>query len=508
MNSKVSQIKRLLSFFGPGFLIAVGYVDPGNWATDLSAGSQFGYRMIFVILLSNIMAVHLQYLSLKLGVVTNLDLAQACKRFFPFWINIILYILCEIAIMAMDLAEIIGTAIALNLLFKLPIPYGILLTGLDVFVVMAFWKRKTRYIFELFIILLMSAVSLCFLILVFYSKPVFIDILKGFIPSSVLVMNEGLFLSLGIIGATVMPHNLYLHSHLVKFRAPYNNTSSSYYSPLEEKKNDEKEILDEVYDSNRVDTWLQTFSENENSVSKKIFKLREAIKFTTVDSTFCLSIAFFINSFILIVSSANFYARGLNDVADIKDAYNLLNSYLGLFAATLFAIALLASGQSSTITGTLAGTIVMEGFLGSTFKLPCWLRRIVTRFLAIVPAMCVSIFMGETGINQLLVLSQVILSMQLPFAIWPLIYFTSSKLIMNKKEFTNNNSTTLNENTVDNSTVENLTEIEVNHNPNNVEENNFVVHDFTNNLYLVISTCLFGLLMTGLNMYLVISQFI
>ncbi len=380
--------RKLLAFSGPGYLVAVGYMDPGNWATDLAGGSAFGYTLLSVILLSNLMAILLQSLCAKLGIVTGRDLAQACRDSYPKPVAISLWLLCEIAICACDLAEVIGSAIALNLLFKIPLVWGVCLTALDVLVVMFLQNKGFRYI-EALVITLILLIGGCFLLEIIFSKPEFAAVLGGFFPKMEVIKNPGmLFLAIGILGATVMPHNLYLHSSIVQTR--------KYVQTPEGK--------------------------------------REAIKFATIDSTTALMFALFINAAILIVSAATFHTRGQHDIAEIQDAYKLLSPTLGVgIASIVFAVALLASGQNSTLTGTLAGQIVMEGFLN--LRLRPWLRRLITRFIAIVPAVIVTVIYGESGTAKLLVISQVILSLQLAFAVIPLILFTSDRRKMG--EFVN-----------------------------------------------------------------------
>lgn len=380
--------RKMLAFAGPGYLVAVGYMDPGNWATGLAGGSAFGYTLLSIILLSNLMAILLQSLACKLGIITGRDLAQACRDHFSYSVTIILWILCEIAICACDLAEVIGCAIALNLLFNIPLVFGVCLTALDVFVLLYFQKLNFRYL-EAFVVILMTVIAICFLSEIILSRPDFMSILNGFIPKSEILFNpDVLYIGIGIIGATVMPHNLYLHSSIVQTR----------------KWEDTKE-------------------------GKK-----EAIKFINIDSMFALMIAFFINSAILIISAAVFHTNGHTGITEIEDAYKLLSPLMNVpIASTLFAVALLASGQNSSLTGTLAGQIVMEGFLD--IKLKPWLRRFITRSLAIFPALITVILYGESSIANLLILSQVILSFQLGFAIIPLIIFTSDPVKMG--EFVN-----------------------------------------------------------------------
>ncbi|MBA2688855.1 MAG: Nramp family divalent metal transporter [Gemmatimonadaceae bacterium] len=379
--------RKVLAFAGPGYLVAVGYMDPGNWATDLAGGSQFGYALLTVILMSNLMAILLQGLSSKLGIVTGRDLAQACRDHYSRPVSFALWILCELAIAACDLAEVIGSAIALNLLFGIPLPLGIAITALDVLFVL-YLQNKGFRLLEALVIALVVTVGACFLFEMILAQPPISDVLRGFIPSTEIVTNPSmLYVAVGILGATVMPHNLYLHSSIV-----------------------------------------QTRKYEETTEGKK-----EAVKFAFIDSTLALSIALFINAAILIIAAATFHTSGHNEVAEIQDAYKLLTPLLGAGASTVFALALLASGQNSTLTGTLAGQIVMEGFLN--IRLRPWLRRLITRAIAIVPAAIVAILYGESGTARLLILSQVILSMQLSFAVFPLVGFTSDKMKMG--EFVN-----------------------------------------------------------------------
>ncbi|TDL99499.1 MAG: divalent metal cation transporter [Flavobacteriaceae bacterium] len=380
--------KKLMAFVGPGLLVAVGYMDPGNWATDIAGGSQFGYTLLSVILISNLFAIVLQHLSLKLGIVAERDLAQACRDHFHPTVNFVLWIFCEIAIAACDLAEVIGSAIALNLLFGLPLSWGVVFTVVDVLVILMLQQKGFRYI-ESIVGGLIVVILLCFGYEMILSQPEIFPILKGLVPSKEIVLNPSmLYIAIGILGATVMPHNLYLHSSIVQTR--------DYARDREGKK--------------------------------------MAIQFATIDSTVSLLIAFFINASILILAASTFHTSGNQHVADIFDAHKLLTPLLGTsLASVLFAVALLASGQNSTLTGTLAGQIVMEGFLN--IRLKPWLRRLITRLVAVVPALVVSIMYGAEGTSKLLVLSQVILSMQLSFAVIPLVMFTSSKAKM--KEFVN-----------------------------------------------------------------------
>ena len=380
--------RKLLAFSGPGFLIAVGYMDPGNWATDLAGGAQYGYTLLAVIMVSNLMAILLQHLSIKLGIATGRDLAQACRDHYSAPTVWFLWILCEVAIAACDLAEVVGSAIALQLLFGIPLVWGCVITSLDVLAVLYLQGKGFRYI-EALVVTLIATIGGCFAAELIFSKPGITGILLGFVPSAQIITNPGmLYVSIGIIGATVMPHNLYLHSSIVQTR---------------------KYVQD--------------------STGK-----REAIKFATIDSTVALMFALFINGAILILAAAAFHWSGHQDVASIQEAYKLLSPLMGVgVASILFAVALLASGQNSTLTGTLAGQIVMEGFIN--IRLRPWLRRLITRAIAIVPAVGVIGYFGEGKTTQLLVASQVVLSMQLGFAIWPLMRFTGERAKMG--EFVN-----------------------------------------------------------------------
>ncbi|MEO7189780.1 MAG: Nramp family divalent metal transporter [Vicinamibacterales bacterium] len=371
--------RKMLAFSGPGYLVAVGYMDPGNWATDLAGGSQFGYTLLSVILLSNLMAILLQALCAKLGIVTGRDLAQACHDHYSAPVSFSLWVLCEVAICACDLAEVIGSAIALNLLFGLPLIWGVCLTALDVLAVMYLQNKGFRYI-EALVITLILTIGGCFFAEIIFSRPDLRAVAGGFLPTFEIVTNPRmLYVAIGILGATVMPHNLYLHSSIVQTRK-YEDTASGK---------------------------------------------AEAIKFATIDSTVALMFALFINGAILVVSAATFYGKG-QEVGEIQEAYKMLSPMLGVsVASTLFALALLASGQNSTLTGTLAGQIVMEGFL--QIRLRPWLRRLITRAIAIIPAVIVTAIYGESGTARLLVLSQVILSLQLSFAVVPLVLFTGDK---------------------------------------------------------------------------------
>jgi len=383
-TGQTTVLRRMLAFAGPGFLVAVGYMDPGNWATAIAGGSAFGYTLLSVVLLSNIMAVLLQALAVRMGIAGGRDLAQFCYEQFGKPARIFLWLMAETAIIATDLAEVIGTAIALNLLFNMPLPLGVVLTALDVFLILWLQGKGFRRL-EAVVITLTLVITACFIVEIAYSDPVWGDVMRGFIPQkSVLGDPTMLYLALGIIGATVMPHNLYLHSSNVQTRA----------------------------------------------IGPSIPKKRRAIRYATLDSTFALTFALFINAAILILAAAAFYTTGQTNVAEIQEAFHLLDPTLGTtLAATLFAVALLASGLNSTVTATLTGQIVMEGFI--RFQLKPWVRRLVTRGIAIVPAVIVSVIYGESGTAELLVLSQVILSLQLPFAIVPLVAFTANRKLMN-----------------------------------------------------------------------------
>lgn len=375
--------RKMMAFAGPGFLVAVGYMDPGNWATDLAGGSKFGYTLLSVILISNLMAILLQHLCVKLGVATGRDLAQACRDHYPTPVVWALWFLCELAIAACDLAEVIGSAIGLQLLFGIPLVWGCIITCLDVLAVLYLQNKGFRYI-EALVLTLILTIGGCFVAELFFAKPSLTGVLMGFVPSTEILKNqEMLYVSIGILGATVMPHNLYLHSSIVQTRNF-------------ERTNEGK---------------------------------REAIKFATIDSTAALMFALFINGGILVLAAAAFHFNGHHEVAEIQDAYQLLSPTLGVgIASTLFAVALLASGQNATLTGTLAGQIVMEGFLN--FRLKPWLRRLITRAIAIVPAVVVIGMYGESSTTSLLIASQVVLSMQLGFAVWPLMRFTGEKAKM------------------------------------------------------------------------------
>ena len=373
-------LRKLFAFAGPGYLVAVGYMDPGNWATDLAGGSRYGYTLLSVIMLSNLMAILLQALALRLGIASGRDLAQACRDHYSWPATVALWLLCEVAIAACDLAEVIGSAIALNLLFGLPLFLGVCITALDVLIVLAVQQYQFRYV-EALVVTLILGIAGSFAIELALARPDLGGVLRGVLPSPEIVRNpEMLYIAIGILGATVMPHNLYLHSSIIQTRK-YGDTSESR---------------------------------------------RQAVRFATIDSTVALMFALFLNGAILIMAAATFHGSGHESVADISDAYLLLAPLLGTsLASTLFAVALLFSGQNATLTGTLAGQIVMEGFLN--IRLRPWLRRLITRLIAIIPALVTVHFYGERGTGALLVLSQVILSMQLPFAVFPLVLFTADR---------------------------------------------------------------------------------
>ncbi|MBN9317943.1 MAG: Nramp family divalent metal transporter [Devosia sp.] len=381
---KVSQSgstwRRALAFFGPGYLVAVGYMDPGNWATSLAGGSKFGYTLLVVALVSNIMAIILQSLCARLAIASGRDLAQACRDAFPRPVAFVLWLLAEIAIIATDIAEVIGTAIGLNLIFGIPLELGVVITAIDVFLILYLQKLGFRWV-EALVITLLGVIAVCFGVQIVLADPNWGDVIRGFAPTTEIVTNpEMLYLALGILGATVMPHNLYLHSGIVQTRA--------YGETLKEKK--------------------------------------EALTFATIDSTVALMFALLINASILILAAATFHASGNTQVAELGEAHTLLSPLLGLaIAPTLFGIALLACGINSTVTATLAGQIVMEGFLN--IRLPPWLRRLITRAIAIIPAAAVTIWYGEKGTAELLILTQVVLSLQLSFAVFPLVMFTADK---------------------------------------------------------------------------------
>ena len=387
-----SVLRKMLAFAGPGYLIAVGYMDPGNWATDLGGGSRFGYTLLSVVLISSLMAMFLQALCAKLGIATGRDLAQACREHYSRRVSLFLWVICELAIAACDLAEVLGSAVALKLLFGLPLLAGVLLTGLDVLLVLALQGRGFRFI-EAMVITLIATIAGCFAYEIFVSQPLWREAAVGLIPRLEILRNrEMLYISIGILGATVMPHNLYLHSSLVQTRA---------FGPTPRDR-------------------------------------REAVWYSEIDSALALGVSFFINAAILVLAAAAFHRRGMLEVADITQAYQLLTPVLGAsLASTIFAAALLCSGQNSTLTGTLAAQVVKEGFLD--LHLSPWLRRLVTRSLAILPAALVIGIMGESKVTWLLILSQVVLSFQLPFAVVPLVIFTNDRQRMG--EFVNGRAT-------------------------------------------------------------------
>jgi manganese transport protein len=375
--------RKFFAFAGPGYLVAVGYMDPGNWATDLAGGARFGYTLLSVIMISNLMAILLQALAVRLGIASGRDLAQACRDHYSKPATIILWLLCEVAIAACDLAEVVGAAIALNLLFGLPLIWGVCLTALDVLIVLFLQQHGFRYV-EALVVALIVLIAGSFAIEIWLAKPDMTAVAAGFVPHTEILRNgQMLYIAIGILGATVMPHNLYLHSSIVQTRK-----------------------------------YLDTFA------SKS-----EAIRFATLDSSFALMFALFINGAILVMAAATFHGTGYEQVADINDAYKLLTPLMGTtLASTLFAVALLCSGQNATLTGTLAGQIVMEGFIN--LRLRPWLRRLVTRLIAIIPAIFVIVIYGDQGTGPLLILSQVILSLQLPFAVFPLVMFTGDRAKM------------------------------------------------------------------------------
>jgi manganese transport protein len=385
VNGGTSRFRKFLAFVGPGYLVAVGYMDPGNWATSLAGGAAFGYTLLFIALLSNIMAILLQSLCARLAVASGRDLAQACRDAFPKWMSFPLWIFAELAIIATDLAEVIGTAIGLNLLFGIPLEIGIFITAADVFLILWLQNKGFRWI-EALIISLMALIAACFVVLIAQADPVWGEVIAGFAPSREIVSNPTmLYLALGIIGATVMPHNLYLHSGIVQTRA----------------------------------------------FGMDLHSKREALRLATSDSTIALMFALTINASILILAAAAFYTVGETDVAEIDKAHLLLEPLLGSsLAPVLFGVALLCAGLNSTVTATMAGQIVMEGFIN--LALPPWARRLITRSLAIIPAVFVILLYGSQGVGELLILSQVVLSFQLPFAIVPLVMFTASRAKMDE----------------------------------------------------------------------------
>ncbi len=382
VTSGAGKARKFFSFFGPGYLVAVGYMDPGNWATSLAGGSKFGYALLFVALVSNIMAIILQSLCARLACASGRDLAQACRDAYPAWAAWPLWFMAEIAIIATDLAEVIGTAIGLKLLFGIPLEYGVIITALDVFLILALQRFGFRYV-EALVITLLLVIFACFAVQIALADPVWGDVLKGFAPTTRLLTDaDMLYLGLGILGATVMPHNLYLHSAIVQTR----------------------------------------------QIGDTLAEKREAMNYATMDSTIALMFALFINAAILILAAATFHTTGRTEVAELGEIHTLLGPSLGVIAPTLFAVALIACGLNSTVTATLAGQAVMEGFID--IRLPPWLRRLVTRLIAIIPAAAVTIFYGEAETGKLLILSQVVLSLQLSFAVVPLVMFTASRAKM------------------------------------------------------------------------------
>jgi manganese transport protein len=380
-------VKRLLVFSGPGYLVAVGYMDPGNWATDIAGGSRFGYTLLCVVLISNFMAMLLQYCALKLGIVTGKDLARACRDYYSKPVSILLWILAEFAVIATDLAEVIGSAIGLQLLFGIPLTWGVCITAGDVLLLLAFSQNHVKML-QIVVTALIGAIFACFAIIIFLAQPSWSGILLGFIPSPEIIKNpDMLYLAIGILGATVMPHNLYLHSALLR-------------------------------------------KDPETPAIQK----QESIFYSAIDSCSALTFAFFVNASILIVAAAIFFERGLYHVAEIQDAYYLLTPLLSTSVASfVFALALLISGQNSTLTGTLAGQIILEGFIN--ISLPAWIRRLIGRIITIIPALIGIFIFGECCLSHMMIFSQIILSLQLPFAVFPLIQFTSNNQIMG--EFTN-----------------------------------------------------------------------
>lgn len=375
-------LRRFLAFTGPGYLVAVGYMDPGNWATDIAGGARFGYTLLFVILISNFMAMLLQYCALKLGIVTGKDLARACRDYYPKSVSLVLWILAELAVVATDLAEVIGSAIGLQLLFGIPLIMGVCITVSDVLLLLIFTHNHIRIV-QFLVTGLIAAIIACFSIIIFLAEPSWPAVMSGFLPDTAIITNpDMLYLAIGILGATVMPHNLYLHSALLK---------KDPEAPAQEKK--------------------------------------ESIFYSTIDSCTALTFAFFVNAAILVVAAAIFYERGMYHVAEIQDAYYLLTPLLSTHVASfVFALALLISGQNSTLTGTLAGQIILEGFIN--IRIAPWLRRFIGRIITIVPALLGILLFGESCLSGMMIFSQIILSLQLPFAVFPLIQFTSTKKIM------------------------------------------------------------------------------
>ncbi len=383
VSKDASHLRRMAAFIGPGYMVAVGYMDPGNWATSIAGGSTFGYTLLTVALISNIIAIILQSLTARLAIGSGRDLAQACRDAFPRPVAHVLWAMAELAIIATDIAEVIGTAIGLNLLFGIPLEIGVIITALDVFLILYLQKLGFRWI-EAFVMTLLGVIAVCFTIQIFMADPVWGDVIRGFAPTTEILKNpQMLYLALGILGATVMPHNLYLHSGIVLTR----------------------------------------------EIGESVPEKRQALTYATIDSTVALMFALLINASILILAAATFHTTGRSEVAELGEAHSLLAPLLGFaIAPTLFGISLLACGINSTVTATLAGQIVMEGFL--QFRIPPWARRLVTRAIAIIPAAIVTIWYGESGTGKLLILSQVVLSLQLSFAVFPLVMFTANKAKM------------------------------------------------------------------------------
>ncbi|KAI9203851.1 natural resistance-associated macrophage protein-domain-containing protein [Polychytrium aggregatum] len=468
-----SWVRTLLSFMGPGYIVAVGYMDPGNWATDLQGGSSYQYKLLFVILFSNVFAVLFQGLAAKIGVVTGRDLGQLCRKHFHPWLNYVLYVTAELGVIATDLAEVIGAAISLNLLLGIPLVWGILLTTLDVLVVLATFQAKYLRIFEFIIIAMVLAVGVCYGMLLNRSSASALDVLKGYLPldSSIFTDPATLYVGMGILGATIMPHNLFIHSRLVQYRSPRQEADpvDGALSVDPQQSVDLQQSVDvqqparmqecstENMSGTQEETRVTVSGRNQEDMAPEVpiksvdgrirssdpleakladgyinppgfaNKVQKALSFAFIDSFIALTFALYVNSAILIVSAALFYNTN-QQISDIPSAYELLKSLIAPWAATVFALALLCSGQSSSITGTLAGQIVMEGFL--KLQWPLWVRRLATRTVTIIPAVIVVIVKGDAGLNGLLVLSQVVLSGCLPFALWPLLWFSSSKKVM------------------------------------------------------------------------------
>jgi manganese transport protein len=466
-DSEPFSWKIFMKFVGSaGSLVAVSFIDPGNYSTNLAASS-FGYSLLFVVFICNVMAVIFQSLCIKLGVVTGYDLAESCNKYFNKYINFGLYILCEFAIIATDLAEIIGTAIALQLLFGLNIVWGILLTGVDVLFILLFFKAKFLKYFERFTFLLILCIAICFSILVFKTTSDWSGVFYGYIPSLVIFeSNKSLYLSLGIVGSMIMPHTFFLHSNLVKYRSSRQGQIGDIVE------------IEVTNDKNK----------NTNNLTYKNRHIPSILRYFYLDSILSLCFALLINSSILISAASAFTSRGI-ETDSLSKAFFLFDQILGKASAILFAIALLLSGQSSTITGTLTGQIIMSGFLENKFTIKPWIRRLISRSIAIIPAIIVAVTSGEEGITNLLILSQVILSLALPFYIWPLIYFTSNKKIMTInciKYQKHTDSVTF----VDDSTLNNEIEESV---------------DFSNSLFMKIISGILGIILTGLNIYLLTS---